>query len=288
MVLGTVTGQPVLGWHSYDGCSDGVNPETSQNKATTLYVGGLGDGNYTTIQAAIDNASSGDTVFVYDDSAPYAELIRINTSITLVGETQETTLLELNANNTTCIIVNADHVTISNLTISIGNFKGAGIGLDVSSHCVVTNCTLQGGNLYGTAGIALFGLSSEGTLSGCSNNTISYCTIQNFANNIVLAIACHDNSIAKNTIMNSSNFSILLVMSNRTQITMNNFMLTGEIHAFFLDALETEWAYNYWDTCRGLLPKPIIGMRYVTIINKGYTLPWLNFDWHPACTPYAW
>lgn len=31
----------------------------------TLYVGGDGPGNYSTIQAAIDNASGGDSVFVY-------------------------------------------------------------------------------------------------------------------------------------------------------------------------------------------------------------------------------
>jgi len=32
----------------------------------TLYVGGTGEDNYTTIQDAIDDASEGDTVFVYD------------------------------------------------------------------------------------------------------------------------------------------------------------------------------------------------------------------------------
>ncbi len=37
----------------------------------TLYVGGDGPGNYTKIQDAINNASDGDTVFVYDDSSPY-------------------------------------------------------------------------------------------------------------------------------------------------------------------------------------------------------------------------
>ena len=41
----------------------------------TLYVGGSGPGNYTRIQDAIDNASDGDTVFVYDDSSPYFEII---------------------------------------------------------------------------------------------------------------------------------------------------------------------------------------------------------------------
>ncbi len=37
---------------------------TSNGK--TLYVGGSGPGNYTKIQDAIDNASDGDTVFVYN------------------------------------------------------------------------------------------------------------------------------------------------------------------------------------------------------------------------------
>ena len=47
----------------------------------TLYVGGSGPGNYSSIQEAIDNASDGDTVFVFDESSPYNESITINTSI---------------------------------------------------------------------------------------------------------------------------------------------------------------------------------------------------------------
>ena len=39
----------------------------------TLYVGGSGEGNYTKIQDAIDDASDGDTVFVFNDSSPYIE-----------------------------------------------------------------------------------------------------------------------------------------------------------------------------------------------------------------------
>jgi hypothetical protein len=33
----------------------------------TLYVGGTGEGNYTKIQDAIEDAVDGDTVFVYDE-----------------------------------------------------------------------------------------------------------------------------------------------------------------------------------------------------------------------------
>jgi hypothetical protein len=42
-----------------------VNPIKSLKvKVNTLYVGGNGQGNYTRIQDAINNASYGDTVFV--------------------------------------------------------------------------------------------------------------------------------------------------------------------------------------------------------------------------------
>ena len=49
-----------------------------------LFVGGSGLDNYTMIQDAIDNASDGDTVFVYGDSSPYNENIVINKSTILL------------------------------------------------------------------------------------------------------------------------------------------------------------------------------------------------------------
>ena len=45
--------------------------------ATTFYVGGSGAGNFSTIQAAIDAALDGFTIFIYDDSSPYYENIII-------------------------------------------------------------------------------------------------------------------------------------------------------------------------------------------------------------------
>lgn len=34
-------------------------------RASTLYVGGAGPGNYTTIQTAVNDANPGDSIFVY-------------------------------------------------------------------------------------------------------------------------------------------------------------------------------------------------------------------------------
>ena len=45
----------------------------------TLYVGGSGPGNYSSIQAAIDDANNGDTVFVYNGT--YNEWITVDKSL---------------------------------------------------------------------------------------------------------------------------------------------------------------------------------------------------------------
>ena len=59
-------------------------------KAATLYVGGGGPGNYTTIQIALDAASAGDTVFVYNGT--YYENLVIKKNIALIGENKNTTI----------------------------------------------------------------------------------------------------------------------------------------------------------------------------------------------------
>jgi len=64
-----------------------VLPDTAS--ATTLYVGGAGPGNHTTIQGAIDATSPGDTVYVF--SGTYHEGVQVYESITLTGEGQEST-----------------------------------------------------------------------------------------------------------------------------------------------------------------------------------------------------
>jgi nitrous oxidase accessory protein NosD len=61
-----------------------------------LYVGGSGPGNYTKIQDAIDNASDGDTIFVYNGTyleTYYGCDMYINKPINVVGENKETTII---------------------------------------------------------------------------------------------------------------------------------------------------------------------------------------------------
>jgi hypothetical protein len=107
------------------GSSSGVvglsmNESGFKGEPQTLYVGGSGPGNYTKIQDAIDNASDGDTVFVFDDAAPYYESLTINASIHLVGENRNTTSIE-GGNHAVSIFANG--VTVSGFRISnVGDF----------------------------------------------------------------------------------------------------------------------------------------------------------------------
>ena len=63
------------------------------SNGNTLYVGGTGPNNYTSIQDAIDNANEGDTVYVYDESSPYYENVVIEKTINLIGEDRDTTII---------------------------------------------------------------------------------------------------------------------------------------------------------------------------------------------------
>jgi len=101
-----------------------------------LYVGGTGEGNYTTIQDAIDNASYCDTVFVYDDSAPYFENVRINKRVNLIGENRNTTIINgINTKSYTIVIYGMDNVFISGFTI-INGYEGIWIA---SNNTIIIN-----------------------------------------------------------------------------------------------------------------------------------------------------
>jgi len=93
----------------------------SASRGNWLYVGGSGPGNYTKIQNAIDNASGGDTIFVYDDSSPYIENIQINKSLTLVGEEKNSTKIEAENLSLDIVKITTSNVAINNFTVQLSN-----------------------------------------------------------------------------------------------------------------------------------------------------------------------
>jgi parallel beta-helix repeat protein len=108
------------------------------SRGSWLYVGGSGPGNYSRINDALDNASNGDTIFVYDDSAPYHEVVSIDKSVTVQGENRETTVIESNA-STSPINLYADGIVFMNFTIIAYE---SGIRLYYTNDTTVSSCNI--------------------------------------------------------------------------------------------------------------------------------------------------
>ncbi|MFW6120374.1 MAG: right-handed parallel beta-helix repeat-containing protein [Petrotogales bacterium] len=80
-----------------------------------LYVGGLGPGNYSKIQDAIDDANDGDTIFVYDDSSPYKGYIHVDKSVNIIGENKYTTVVF--DDDYYCFSFDVDRINVSGFTL---------------------------------------------------------------------------------------------------------------------------------------------------------------------------
>jgi len=87
--------------------------ENSVSAATTLYVG---SGQiYLKIQNAIDNASAGDTVRVYDGT--YYENVIVNKTLTLIGNGTSKTTID-GGGSGDVVFISADWVNVSGFTIT--------------------------------------------------------------------------------------------------------------------------------------------------------------------------
>ena len=150
----------------------------------TLYVGGNGPGNYTKIQDAIDNANEGDTVFVYDDSSPYLERLKIETRINLIGEDKGSTIIDGESSGIV-IQIFADGVQISGFTIQrSGVYGGHGIRVESNDNTIYDNVFHD--NPYGIM------------LVKSENNTINDNVFTNERAGIVFNGNCTDNIIFGN------------------------------------------------------------------------------------------
>jgi hypothetical protein len=104
-----------------------IENSSSASRGHWLYVGGSGPGNYSNIQDAVDNASDGDIVFIYDDSSPYHERVTVKKSITITGENRDTTIIDNEHDYFDIISLYADHITIHNLTLTNTSYTGLSI-----------------------------------------------------------------------------------------------------------------------------------------------------------------
>jgi parallel beta-helix repeat protein len=305
------------------------------SNGNTLYVGGSGEGNYSRIQDAIDNASNGDIVFVFNRI--YYENVRVNKSITLLGENQTATVIDGQEQNGHIISIIATGVTIHGFTIrNCGGISNAAEIYVNSDNNQITENTLTCNTLQSEEGIWLW--NSSGTtisrntitnhycgiwLENCTNNNITHNHISNAWEWGIILGKSERNSIYENIVTNNRGGGIYLrdssenmlfgnnitkntrgvalvesvSNSSNNTILKNNFIKNRGFDASFMLVKKSNaknlWEGNYWN--RPLqFPKLILGGKEFFFIpgipfhfpGMILSLPWFNFDWHPAKEPY--
>jgi parallel beta-helix repeat protein len=190
------------------GCMEEIfNPMCSTEYSVVIE----GKGSYPSIQSAIDKASEGDTVLVYEGI--YHESLLINKSINLIGESNNSVIIEFNENNTDqkyVIKINADNCTISGFKIACASNSLDIIGIDIySSNNNISNNNIQNSKY----GIYIYQHSK--------NNIISYNLISN--NNYgVYASFSSNNKIFSNNISSNTGYGIYLHSASDNNTIFDN------------------------------------------------------------------
>ncbi len=191
---------------------DTVSPSLPILNGNWFYVGGIGPGNYSKIQDAIDNASDGDIVFVYNGT--YEEYLIINKTISLLGEDKNTTIIIGYFAYTISFLI--DGAYMSGFTILNNSQRGEGIRID-SSYNTFTNNIVD----IPYDRIRLFG----------HNNVFAGNTIKN----TYLYISGDNNSISDNSFTNeyfsplSNDYHGIYLMDCWNNIITNNSFFTSGV-----------------------------------------------------------
>ena len=190
---------------------------------------------YPTIQDAINQATSGDTIFVQNGT--YYEHIIIDKSVSLIGEKRNTTVIDGEDTESVIHIV-ANNVYLSNFTIQNGGkgLSGNGIFIDHSndnnvSHNTISNST-DGIYLFYSTGNTLFNNNASDNkygiiLRSSSNNRIYGNMAPDNKYGIALYSSSNNEVHSNNAYRNKFN-AIYLNSSNNNLISGNNISNDGE------------------------------------------------------------
>ncbi len=286
------------------------------SRGNWLYVGGSGPGNYSKIQDAIDNASDGDTVFVYGGT--YHEYIVIDKSIHFIGEDKNTTIID-GSGRGGIVRISASQIWLSGFTVQHSETGWNSTGIEINAYSNFNNISLniiketgEGIRIYHShhnliSNNIVSSISDVGiTVDADSENNSIIGNIVNECNTGIALTYSHNNFIRDNIIehnncgvflqnASSNNVSwnqftknfmgVFLVFSKSNRFSYNNFIFIN-LTAFFENG-NNKWNSNYWNRPR-FLPEPIVGLLAIPLSENGLwiSILWFNFDWHPAQEPY--
>ena len=229
-------------------------PTLPTSSGKCLYVGGSGPGNYTRIQDAINNASDGDIIFVFNGT--YLENILIDKTIQLIGQDRYATRIQ-GKNNENVITLAYDSTFVSGFSLCNGSN-----GLEIlSDFCEISNnnisqnreCGIKllqsnytkiNGNdiMDNDRGISSY-LSTNNRVYynlfkrnnralslwySSDNNILSYNTFLANHNDCISLYYSSNNLVTQNTFTNN-NYSIFLFQSSKNNITDNTILFNNDV-----------------------------------------------------------
>jgi len=205
---------------------------TLNTKGNIIYVGGSGEGNYSRIQDAINNANNGDTVFVFNGTY-HENHILVDKTLNLIGEDKFTTIIDGGEGGDILYII-ADNVCLNGFTFqrSGGNNTEA-IHQSRCDNSIITDNIIQS---IGEDGIWLF---------RAHNNIIKNNTIQFVKGTGLMLSLSSYNVVAGNTFVNNG-AGIGLDLTTNTTITENIIQNNqGGIYLSNIDEISNDhYGYN--------------------------------------------
>ena len=218
------------------------------NLKQSIIVSKNSDGDYTTIQEAVDNAPEGSIVYVKKGS--YSEIINIKKELSLIGEDKANTVINpISEKNKYAIRLGAPGIIIKNFSITNGapglyttgirisafkteiyncNIYDTPVGIaSWSSDGILDNCEFRGCE---DEGIALIGTS----LSICSRNKITNCIFYENCDGIELQYSSN-NTISDCDFYENTHTGIDAIASSNDNNTISNCNIhDNEVHGIYL------------------------------------------------------
>lgn len=249
----------------------------------TLTVDDDGQAEFNTIQEAINNATSGDTIFV--KAGTYYEQVVVNKTVSLIGEDRDSTIVDGGGTGSVISMITASKVSIRGFTLrnsgidpnDSGIYVYGSSGNDISHNTIINNfygisCfsstggnvvsdnTISSNNFYGVylysshnhvfSSNIIMDNSDGISIVNSNDNVVSDNTI---SSNTLCGVYLYSslNNVVSSNIITNNRYGMQLFYSSNNVIYRNNFNNTNQAESDSTNVWDNGVEGNYWSDYAG-------------------------------------